>query len=76
MAGRTECIYLNDETLRILSKESPVATRVKLLKDLCVKVSNSRLENVSIVLADRISRSPKIIEIKLHRTTLILNNYE
>lgn len=52
LAGRTECIYLNDEILRNLSKESPVPTRVRLLKDLCVKVSNSRLENVSIVPAD------------------------
>lgn len=48
LAGRTECVYLNDETLRNLSKESPIPTRVKLLKDLCVKVSNSRLENVRI----------------------------
>lgn len=59
LAGRTECIYLNEETLKNLGKESPVPARVKLLKDLCMKVSNSRLENVSIALQLKPSTPPK-----------------
>lgn len=48
MAGRTECICLNDETLKSLVKEAPLTTRIKVLRDLCLKVSDSRLENVNI----------------------------
>lgn len=48
LAGRTECICLNDETLKSLVKEAPLTTRIKVLRDLCLKVSDSRLENVNI----------------------------
>lgn len=47
LVGRPELNYVTDEILRSVSKESPTSTRVKALKDLSVKVLDSRLENVS-----------------------------
>ncbi|CAH1116150.1 unnamed protein product [Phaedon cochleariae] len=46
--GRSDSLCLNEEFLRDLSKDSPISTRVKVLKEYSVKVADSKLENTAV----------------------------
>lgn len=44
--NRSDVLILKEELLKDLSKDSPITTRVKALKDLSIKVAECKLENV------------------------------
>ncbi|CAG9863119.1 unnamed protein product [Phyllotreta striolata] len=46
--NRSEIVHISEEVLRDLNKESPLNTRVRVLKELCVKVTEGKLENTIV----------------------------